>query len=429
MCDADRVRERGLPVADYFLWNDDFEYSTRLIRGGVGLYCPASVVVHKTRGLRLDRRRPGRAVLLRGPQQGVDVRAVARPEPAREGAVRRLDGAALGAHLRRVLGPAGAPRRALRRGLRAGLRRPRSNAEVLADARPPLAARGRPAAVHAAGEHLGPATTPSLPPRGRASPRRRPRPARRTRWCWSRTGPVPGRAGRARSRTSSRPLPMPVVHLELPDNLGLGPALDAGLAASSHEVVARMDADDVSVPERFERQVALIEAGADIVGSGLLEFGAVDPRRGRPAYAAHRSRRDPAGDPVPGPVQPPDRGLPAQRGPGRGRLRGPGAAGGLPAVHPDGRGPGRRRPTSPSRWSTTGWARAPTPGAAGRPCCAARCGCSAGSASSASPPAPSSCATSAVRGGYRLVPEGVRKVAYRRLLANRTGRAARLTRL
>jgi hypothetical protein len=28
-----------------------------------------------------------------------------------------------------------------------------------------------------------------------------------------------------------------------------------------------------------------------------------------------------------------------------------------------------------------------------------------------------------VRGGYRLVPEGVRKVAYRRLLANRTGAA------
>ena len=32
----------------------------------------------------------------------------------------------------------------------------------------------------------------------------------------------------------------------------------------------------------------------------------------------------------------------------------------------------------------------------------------------------------AVRGGYRLVPEGVRKVAYRRLLANRSGRDARL---
>ena len=43
------VRDRGLPVADYFLWNDDFEYSTRLLRGNVGLYCPASVVEHKTR--------------------------------------------------------------------------------------------------------------------------------------------------------------------------------------------------------------------------------------------------------------------------------------------------------------------------------------------------------------------------------------------
>jgi GT2 family glycosyltransferase len=38
-----------LPRADFFLWNDDFEFSTRLLRGNVGLLCPASVVVHKTR--------------------------------------------------------------------------------------------------------------------------------------------------------------------------------------------------------------------------------------------------------------------------------------------------------------------------------------------------------------------------------------------
>ena len=49
LCDADIIRERGLPIADYFLWNDDFEYSTRLLRGHSGLYCPASVVVHKTK--------------------------------------------------------------------------------------------------------------------------------------------------------------------------------------------------------------------------------------------------------------------------------------------------------------------------------------------------------------------------------------------
>ena len=34
-----------------------------------------------------------------------------------------------------------------------------------------------------------------------------------------------------------------------------------------------MDADDVSRSDRFERQLPLVEAGADIVGSGLYEFG------------------------------------------------------------------------------------------------------------------------------------------------------------
>jgi GT2 family glycosyltransferase len=49
LVDADLVRARGLPLADYFLWNDDFEFSTRLLRDRPGLYCPDSVVVHKTR--------------------------------------------------------------------------------------------------------------------------------------------------------------------------------------------------------------------------------------------------------------------------------------------------------------------------------------------------------------------------------------------
>ena len=49
LLDAAACRATALPVADYFLWNDDFEYTTRLLRHGVGLYVPASVVVHKTR--------------------------------------------------------------------------------------------------------------------------------------------------------------------------------------------------------------------------------------------------------------------------------------------------------------------------------------------------------------------------------------------
>lgn len=65
--------------------------------------------------------------------------------------------------------------------------------------------------------------------------------------------------------------PVPVTLVPLARNGGLGPALDRGLAASEHDVVARMDADDVAMPHRFEVQLPLI-ADADIVGSGLLEF-------------------------------------------------------------------------------------------------------------------------------------------------------------
>ncbi len=46
---AARVRDLGLPIADYFLWNDDFEYSARLLRGARGLFVPDSVVTHKTK--------------------------------------------------------------------------------------------------------------------------------------------------------------------------------------------------------------------------------------------------------------------------------------------------------------------------------------------------------------------------------------------
>ena len=48
LASADAVRAEGLPVVDYFIWNDDFEYSTRLLRHRDGVHVPASVVVHKT---------------------------------------------------------------------------------------------------------------------------------------------------------------------------------------------------------------------------------------------------------------------------------------------------------------------------------------------------------------------------------------------
>lgn len=45
----------------------------------------------------------------------------------------------------------------------------------------------------------------------------------------------------------------------LAKNGGLGPALAYGLQHCSYELVARMDADDISLPDRFAKQVAFFE--------------------------------------------------------------------------------------------------------------------------------------------------------------------------
>ena len=44
----DAVVAQGLPMADYFIWVDDVEYTMRLTRDSVGVLVPASVAVHKT---------------------------------------------------------------------------------------------------------------------------------------------------------------------------------------------------------------------------------------------------------------------------------------------------------------------------------------------------------------------------------------------
>jgi glycosyltransferase involved in cell wall biosynthesis len=64
---------------------------------------------------------------------------------------------------------------------------------------------------------------------------------------------------------------------------GLSKALNAGLAIARGPFVARQDADDWSLPERLERQVAFLRAhpGVAVVGSAWIELGA-DGQRARP---------------------------------------------------------------------------------------------------------------------------------------------------
>ncbi|GAA4361897.1 glycosyltransferase [Angustibacter luteus] len=74
--------------------------------------------------------------------------------------------------------------------------------------------------------------------------------------------------------------PVPVRRLRLSRSVGLAQALQCGLSACSHDVIARMDADDISLPERFARQLPLLEAGFDLVGSAIEEIGDDESRAG-----------------------------------------------------------------------------------------------------------------------------------------------------
>ena len=278
--DARTVRERGLPVADYFLWNDDFEYSTRLIRGGVGLSVPDSVVVHKTRTFGSTDADPGERFFYEVRNKTWLFTRSTGLSPAEKllyggSTVRRWGRTFAGSSDRRTL------LRGLRRGLVAGLgSRPRSTGEVLREAGWSPHASQPTGAAAASGpdqpfalllavwggddpEFLRAAFTSSVQEQTR----------RPDQVVLVQDGPVPDElAGTIAELVATSPVR--VDHVVMEHNVGLGPALDAGLAASDHEIVARMDADDVSLPERFERQLPLVEAGADIVGTGLLEFGA-----------------------------------------------------------------------------------------------------------------------------------------------------------
>lgn len=60
----------------------------------------------------------------------------------------------------------------------------------------------------------------------------------------------------------------------LPENKGLGNALRVGIDNAKYEIVARMDSDDVSAPDRFEKQIAYMEShpNCDVVGGQITEF-------------------------------------------------------------------------------------------------------------------------------------------------------------
>lgn len=62
--------------------------------------------------------------------------------------------------------------------------------------------------------------------------------------------------------------------IRLEENMGQGKALNIGLEACSYELVARMDSDDLSTPDRFSDQIGFLTSHpeVDVISSTIREF-------------------------------------------------------------------------------------------------------------------------------------------------------------
>ncbi|MET4539804.1 rhamnopyranosyl-N-acetylglucosaminyl-diphospho-decaprenol beta-1,3/1,4-galactofuranosyltransferase [Arthrobacter bambusae] len=127
---ADEIRKHGLPIADYFIWNDDLEYTARVSRKGKALTTQASVANHHTKVF-------GDAGADPGPRFYYEVRnklwVYTRSSALAPWEKILFTGASLRNWARTI---AASPNRkvllgGLLKGLRHGFKAPRSNAEVL----------------------------------------------------------------------------------------------------------------------------------------------------------------------------------------------------------------------------------------------------------------------------------------------------------
>lgn len=86
-------------------------------------------------------------------------------------------------------------------------------------------------------------------------------------------GPVPDSLSSLLSEYENEyPEVMHIIRLE--KNGGLGNALKLGVENAKNAIIARMDSDDICLPDRFEKQLTYLEAHpeCDIVGGQMTEF-------------------------------------------------------------------------------------------------------------------------------------------------------------
>ncbi|MDE7107212.1 MAG: glycosyltransferase [Clostridiales bacterium] len=85
-------------------------------------------------------------------------------------------------------------------------------------------------------------------------------------------GPVPNEVEAYLDELATEHAELNLVKCEV--NRGLGPALATGMEACKNELIARMDTDDIAVPNRFELQLNAFEEDPDldICGGQIAEF-------------------------------------------------------------------------------------------------------------------------------------------------------------
>ena len=85
-------------------------------------------------------------------------------------------------------------------------------------------------------------------------------------------GPVPGEIDWVIRKYEEMNINLKVIRFA--ENQGHGNARRAGTASCTNEIVAIMDADDISVNDRFEKQLSVFEKdeSIDVVGGNITEF-------------------------------------------------------------------------------------------------------------------------------------------------------------
>lgn len=278
LMDAAAMRATDLPLADFFIWNDDFEYTTRLIHHSNGIATERSVARHHTKTFGTTDAKPG-------PRFYNDVRNKLWVFCARR-TLTPLEKLLYGGSTARLWVST-----LLRtdekktytgyflKGLQDAAAGYRSNSEVLDGVyqleTPQLAQHIKAnygsdpkfsvlMSVYSGDqpEHLRLALTSNT--EGQT--------LRPNQLVLVQDGPVNAELSQVIADFEEQSsLPVTVVRLE--DNHGLAAALHEGLGYCVYDIVARADSDDVSAPERFAQQIPLVAQGHfDVLGSAMHEF-------------------------------------------------------------------------------------------------------------------------------------------------------------